>query len=187
MLTPEQKRQALAHRAAGWTLSSIAEKLGTSVSTLKRLFDEHSVKRGGISEELVAAAKSELVMIGDLKQEISAMLRDDLVLIRKARTAISLTLDQIINDDTTPAVVKARSLAGLCTAMNLNQAAYRKSLQVSKHESAIDQDQIEALPIHFMSQGEQDAVASLVNSDDFGLTEIVDMDGDIVEEGMGIP
>ncbi len=183
MLSPEQKRQALAHRAAGWTLSSIAEKVGASVSSLKRLFDEHSVKRGGITDEMIAAAKNELVMIGDLRQEIASMVRDDLSLVRKARTAISLVLDQIINDDTTPAVVKARSLAGLCTAMNLNQAAYRRALQVSKHEASVDKDQIEALPIHFMSQGEQDAVASLVNSDSFGLAEIGDMDSDIVEEG----
>lgn len=182
MLSVEQKRQALAHRSAGWTLSSIAEKLGTSTSTLKRLFDEHSVKRGGVTDEMIAAAKNELVMIGDLKQEISAMIRDDLSLIRKTRLAIALTLDRIINDSETPPMVQARSLAAISTALGLNQSAYRKALQVSKHENSIDSEQLPELRIHCMTEQEQAAIASAVNSDGFGLCEVGADDDDVVVE-----
>ncbi|MEY4211476.1 MAG: hypothetical protein RLZ92_1857 [Pseudomonadota bacterium] len=182
MLTPEQKRQALAHRAAGWTLSSIAEKVGASVSSLKRLFDEHSVRRGSISEELVESAKNELILSGDLKQEIFSMIRDDLSLIRKTRTAISLTLDRIINDSETPPMVQARSLAALSTALGLNQAAYRKALQVSKHENSIDSEQLPELRVHYMTSEEQAAIASAVNSDAFGLCEVGADDDDVIEE-----
>jgi len=60
-ITPTQKKKALTLRAAGWTIATISDRTNISVSSLKRLFKTHSVKRGELKQSIIEEATNQLV------------------------------------------------------------------------------------------------------------------------------
>lgn len=88
-ITPTQKKQALTLRAAGWTIATVSDQTNISVSTLKRLFKTHSVKRGELKQSVVKEATNQLIHhasnVEAIKVEASALLLDDLAMVKRLR------------------------------------------------------------------------------------------------------
>lgn len=184
MIGAELQKAAFTLRLGGWSLSAIAEKLGISTSSLQRLFNENSIKRGSITAKMIEAAKNELILNDDLKHQIASMVKDDLALIRRSREAIALSLERIVNDESLPVVAKARAIAALTTSLGLSQSVYRKALNVSKIESAIDETALPSLTIHYMSENDEAQVRSARDASDYDLPSLDEgePDRDVIEE-----
>lgn len=111
-ILPKQIQKAIVLRDAGHSLSSITDKLGISASTLYRAFKKHSVERGSLTSLTIEEARNQLLndagFIGDLKATIASSICEDISLARQIREAISLSLEELIDDTSTPAIMKSR-------------------------------------------------------------------------------
>ena len=83
----------------------------------------------------------------DLKHHIASALIDDLSHIKALRSAISVTLDELMNDEALPAMYKSRAIAALATSINLSQKALRTTLEMDNQP--VEQ---ESLPNLFISE-----------------------------------
>ena len=182
MIDAETQKAAFAHRLAGWSLSSISEKLNISTSSLQRLFNEHSIKRGSVTSKMIESAKNELILNTDFKAQIAGMVRDDLALIKRSREAIALSLEQLMNDETLPVVAKARAISALTTSLGLSQSVYRKCLQVSKIENTIDESTLPALQMTFLTSDGEAAIRATRDTDGFGMPDDDEPDHDVIVE-----
>jgi len=88
--TPEDISQALAMREAGYTVLSISQRLSISVRTLQRHFAEHGTKKDAIKEELLTAAREEILkrVTSDdtIREEAARLINDDLAHARHLRS-----------------------------------------------------------------------------------------------------
>lgn len=127
-------QRAIVLREAGLTLSSIAERTGLSASTLYRAFKANRIERGDLTTESIEEARQQLLndagFVEELKHTIAASIVDDLALVRKVREALALMTDDITNDSTTSATLKARSLAAISTSLKITQEVNRKALNM---------------------------------------------------------
>lgn len=143
---PADIKRAIALREAGYSLATITEKTGLSASTLYRHFKKHSIERGALMTDSIEEARQQLLndagFLNDLKQQIAASIVDDLALVKQIRESLALSLEELTEDATTPASLKARSLAALSTTLKLTQDINRKALNMD----TTDQQQFEELP-----------------------------------------
>ena len=94
--TPDQKAQINTLRAAGYSLSSIADRVGVSVSTVKRHIK--STPKGLANQELIDEAKEELLeTLSDsaVKAHLASLVQDDLALSQRIRATIFTTLEHL--------------------------------------------------------------------------------------------
>ncbi len=138
-VTPKKVlEQAVILREGGYSLTSIATKLNTSVSTLSRHFKRHGIAKGSLSEMAVAEAKQQLLndagFIDSLKQQIASSITDDLAQVERLRQASALTLEQLMADKSLPAHYRARGIAALSTGIKLTQEVARRALRVDTLE-----------------------------------------------------
>lgn len=140
---PAEIERAIVLREAGWTLSGIVEQTSISASTLQRAFKRHSVERGGLTSNAVERAREQLLQdagfLGEIKHTIASIILDDISLARRIRESLLITLEEIDGDKLTPAVVKARSLAALSTALSITQAVSRKALNADDSKQTLDE------------------------------------------------
>lgn len=159
-LTPEQQQAALAMRAAGYSITVIADHTGASVSTLKRLFKRCGVKKGSVSEELIEKATVELLQdveaVETVKREAAALLMDDLALSKRLRQAMAEAADKLVATDTTQALQVMRAVSSAAVALKSTSETLRKSLGLDKDDSAIDE--LPELTIRVMTNDEIEAV-----------------------------
>lgn len=159
-LAPEQQQAALALRAAGYSITVIAERTDASVSTLKRLFKRCGVKKGSVSEELVEKAKEELLQDAEavemVKREAAALLMDDLALSKRLRYAMAEAADKLVANDTTEALQVMRAVSSGAVALKSTSETLRKSLGIDKDDNVIEQ--LPELTISIMTGEEIEAV-----------------------------
>ena len=126
--------QAVILREAGWTLASITEKTGLSGSTLHRAFTKLDVTRGATTKNTLDSARHALLeqsgLVGDLKHLIASQINDDLSLSTQIRAGITIAINDLINDVTTPASLKARSYSAMATTLKLTSDIMRRALQI---------------------------------------------------------
>lgn len=87
-IAPDTRAQAVALSEAGFTTATIAERLGISVSSVKRIRQAHGVTKGAASAELVEAARSELARAFDvdyIRSQAAALIIDELALCHELR------------------------------------------------------------------------------------------------------
>jgi len=163
--TPAEIKRAITLRNAGHSLSSISLKTNISASTLVRHFDKLKVTKGTISSDAVEAARQELLndvgFIGDLKIQIAASISDDLSQAIAIRESITLSLEQLTNDDSELASVKARSLSALSTAIKITQEIQRKALNVEEYTKSMDLEAAPELIIRRMTDEETAKVSEI--------------------------
>jgi len=138
-VTPKKVlERAVILREGGYSLTSIATKLNTSISTLSRHFKRHSIGKGSLSEIAVAEAKKQLLndagFIDSLKHQIAASITDDLAHVKQLREASAILLEEIMNDKSLPPHYKARGVTALVTGVRLTQEVSRRALQVDQME-----------------------------------------------------
>lgn len=149
--TSDEIKQALVYREAGYSLASISAITGMGTSTLYRHFKALGASKGSLSAEAVNDARQQLLtdggFISDLKHHIASALLDDLSQIKALRSAISVTLEDLMADEALPAMYKSRAIAALATSINLSQKALRTTLEMDNQP--VEQ---ESLPNLFISE-----------------------------------
>jgi hypothetical protein len=161
-------KRAVILRESGYTLASIVDKTGLSASTLYREFKKLDVIRGSLSKDTLRSARQKLLedsgLVGDLKQKIAAQVNDDLILAQQIREGLTLSIEELINDASTPASLKARAYAALATSVKLTSDLQRRALSLD--DNSVSAQEIPSLTITKMTPAEIKAVQSLNNGDD---------------------
>ncbi|MCG8043576.1 MAG: helix-turn-helix domain-containing protein, partial [Candidatus Thiodiazotropha endolucinida] len=193
--TPTQKSKIITLRLAGYSYSTIADKVGVSVSTVKR--HTKNIRKGSIKQEMVEQAKEELLSnLNDdtVKTQLSALIADDISLTQRVRSNILTTLEKIERQtpsDAREAALIMRSLNAAATAIKSTGDALRQSLGVSQREiHSSSGGDLPVLTIVDMTQEEIDQVrheaeARALGCDDgLGSVLVSDDTGDNVAEGL---
>jgi len=166
--TVKEIKRAITLREGGYSIAAIAQKTGISPSTLTRHFDKHGVGRGALTTKAINCAKEELLndagFMSDLKQQIASSIVDDLAQSQSIRSAISLSLEQLVSDAEEPASVKARSLSALATATKITQEIQRKALNVESYNQENELLTLPTLSITKMTDEEVEEVIKTANS-----------------------
>jgi hypothetical protein len=159
--------QAVILREAGWTLASITEKTGLSGSTLYRAFSKLDVIRGTTTKDTLDSAKQALLeqsgLVGDLKHLIASQINDDLSLSTQIRAGITIAINDLINDVTTPASLKARSYSAMATTLKLTSDIMRRALQID--DATLSVSEIPTLKIIKMTDKDIEDVRNRFNDD----------------------
>lgn len=79
-------------------------------------------------------------------------------------------LEEIESDKSLPLVARTRSLAAIASSLSLSSQIIRKSLQISKHEDAIQPKKVESFVIRCMSEAEEEELRARVNDPDYFAT-----------------
>ena len=123
-------------REAGYTALSIAEALGMSTRTLHRLFATHCVKRGAVMQELLDAARAELInrVTSDetIREEVARLINDDLAHSRHLREILVNASEQLKATNLTEAVLVMRAAAAYSTALKNTADILRQTLRVDR-------------------------------------------------------
>ncbi|MEW8192093.1 MAG: helix-turn-helix domain-containing protein [Candidatus Thiodiazotropha sp.] len=196
--TPTQKAEIISLRLAGYSLSTIAEHCGVSISTVKRAVK--GIKKGTIKQELVDQAKKDLLTnLKDdtVKTQLSALIADDISLSHRIRTSIAATLEQIEKQtpsDAREAAQIMRSLTSAATALKTTGDALRQSLGVTQREihTASGED-LPILKIVDMTTDEIEQIRNEAKARSMGLDNGMggvlgdETDNEVITEGMDEP
>jgi len=173
--------QAIILRESGWTISSITERTGLSASTLYRAFTKLDITRGSITKDTIESARQQLLeqsgLVGDLKHLIASQVSDDLSLSTKLRVGVAIAINDLINDVTTPASLKARSYASLATTLKLTSDLARRALQID--DASLSVTEIPILRISKMTDADIAEVQNRLNSDDLD-DDCIEDDGELM-------
>lgn len=173
MLNPNQIREIIVLRQAGYSLSAICERVDAGATAVKKVLRDSKVTKGAATAALIEEARKRLLsdqaLTDSLKQTIAEMIADDLSTVRRLRENILLTLEKLEEcSDVTP-TGRARTLAALATTATVTQSIYRKALRVSHLEQSAPASELQPLPIYFMTPEDEAAVRAATNSDEFGI------------------
>ena len=135
--------QAVILREAGYTIASITEKTGLSASTLHRAFTKLDVTRGSITKDTLESAK----------QALSTQIR----------AGIAIAINDLTNDVTTPASMKARAYSGFATTLKLTSDIMRRALQID--DATLSVTEIPTLKIIKMTDKDIEDVRNRFNDD----------------------
>jgi lambda repressor-like predicted transcriptional regulator len=194
-ITPPQKIQALTLRSAGYTITAISDKTNISVSTLKRLFKTHSVKKGELKKKVISKATDELIhdasTIEVLKREASSLIHDDLAIVRRLRAAMAEAIEVLEATDTTEALQVMRAVSAGAVALKSTSETLRKTLGMDKDDDATGD--LPELVISVLTEDEMQDIrnhaASMSAGLDNGMGDFLSesIEDDVVIEGMDEP
>lgn len=160
--------QAIILRESGYTLAAICERTGLSASTLYRHFKKLDVTRGALSKDTLKSAKQKLLedsgLVGDLKNAIASQISDDLALSRSIRDGLTLAIEELINDTSTPAALKSRAYAAITVSLKSTSDLQRRCLSLD--DGTMVAQEIPSLTIRKMTDEEIKTVQSLNKDDD---------------------
>jgi AcrR family transcriptional regulator len=182
--SPEQRSEAIAMRAAGYTVPAIADRLGISSRTLHRLFSASDTRRGEIKTELLDAARARLVESitshEKLIEEAGRLLADDLAHARLLRERLGEAIPHLRASTLEEVVQVTRAAAAYSTALKNTSDMLRRSIRVDK---AIDEKGDFSLPELVVREWESDSCSPEAPAEDSN-REVVDRnDADEVTEG----
>jgi AcrR family transcriptional regulator len=159
--------KAIIYRQAGWTIAAITNELGISPSSLYRAFTKLDITRGSITKDTIESARRQLLeqsgLVGDLKHVIASQVKDDLALATQLRTGVAMALDDLINDVTTSASMKARAYASVATTLKLTSDMMRRALQID--DASLSVTEIPVLTILKMTDEDIANVQSRLSDD----------------------
>lgn len=183
LLSLSQKTEALTLRAAGYTITVISDRTGMSVSTLKRLFNEHDVSRGTLKKEVVEKATEALIndanVIDSIKREVAALILDDVAVAKRLREVMAQATEQLSATNTTEALQVMRAVSSGAVALKSTSETLRKSLGIDKNDD-LTEDMPE-LTITIMTEDEIEAVKERARARTLGLIDDNVFTNDIVE------
>ena len=158
--TTDQLKLAFIQRDAGYSLSSIASNTGISPRTLSRHFKRLGTPKGELTSQVLNEAREQLLkdgsLVSDIKHQIAAAQLDSLSHIAELRSAIAITLDDLMQDKTISPMYRSRAIAALATSINLTETTIRKILQIDKQP--IEESQLPTLYISKLTQGDIDKI-----------------------------
>lgn len=190
-ITPVQKKKALTLRAAGYTQTVISDKTGVSVSTLKRLFMSHHVKKGELKKDVIDKAVNELLhdatALESIKIEAAALLLDDLATVKRLRVAMAEAIEKLEATDTTEALQVMRAVSAGAVALKSTSETLHKTLGLDKNDD-LGED-LPELTIRVLTEREVDDIktnsSNLSTGSDDGLGGILSkaIENDVITEG----
>lgn len=149
--TPDQVKQVAILREAGWTLTTIADRTGLSLSTVQRVLRRTGTKAGEAEAALVDAARKELresiSSDANLHQLYAEIISDSISQIRLARAKSAEIVEALYLQDTQNAPQLMRAIAAHATATKLHADTFRSLLP-----RPIDQEALPELIIRAMTQ-----------------------------------
>jgi AcrR family transcriptional regulator len=158
MIDPARLKQAIALRAGGYSLAAVSERSGVSSASLYRHFKAAEVKRGSLKALTVSQAKAQLLedagFINEARDAIASSLVDEMSLVRMIRESIALSLQELVEDTSTPASMKLRALASASTALSVSQTVSRKALNLDKIDPFMSPENLPELKIWKMSDAD---------------------------------
>lgn len=130
--SPDVEARAAALRAGGWSVAAIAAELQLSGSTVKRICKKHQVRRGEVQQELIEAARGELLLAAAddarIKAALGGFLLDTLAHISTSRDKALASLEQLDPSSTKDASVVMRALAAHSVALKNHTDTLRRLL-----------------------------------------------------------
>ena len=194
-ITPPQKRQALTLRAAGYTITTISDKTNVSVSTLKRLFTEHKVKKGELKQSVINKATDELLhdasTVEEIKREIASLIHDDLAQVKRLRLAMAEAVEVLEAADTTEALQVMRAVSAGAVALKSTSETLRKSLGMDRDDDV--SGDLPELVISVLTEVEMsDIRIQAANNLSIGIDDgtggiLEDFEEEVIVEGMDEP
>ena len=193
-ITLAQKKRALTLRSAGYTITVISDKTNMSVSTLKRLFKEHLVKKGELKQAVISKATDELLndasAVKDIKREVASLINDDLAMVKRLRMAMAEAIEVLEAVDTTEALQVMRAVSAGAVALKSTSETLRKSLGMDKDNEVMGD--LPELVISVLTEQEMSDIriqaANLSSGTDDGTAGVLgSTDDDVVIEGMYEP
>ncbi|MBS1191386.1 MAG: hypothetical protein H6R10_3178 [Rhodocyclaceae bacterium] len=155
--TPDEISQALALREAGYTTLSISQRLGISVRSLQRHFAKHGTKKGAIKEEVLEAARADLLKCissdDAIKEEAAKLINDDLAHVRYLRDIMVDAAEQLQATSLKEALLVMRAAAAYSTAIKNTSDMLRHTLQIEKNIDNTDKE-LPELVIRELTDGE---------------------------------
>ena len=146
-LSPDQTAQAVALRASGYTVTAISERLGVSVSTLNRIFHRHRTTKGLAKDELIAAARKDLIEAVTsnerIKEEAARLVADDLAHCRLLRAKVAAAYELLNPTTLEEAGIAMRAAAAAATTIKVTSDTVRHALRSDK---ALDAQEAVDLP-----------------------------------------
>jgi|GEM_PF-2779640 len=193
-ITPAQKKKALTLRAAGYTITAISDKTGISVSTLKRLFSEYSVEKGGLKQSVVSKAIDELLhetsAIEEIKREAAILISDDIAQVKRLREVMAMATEALEANNTSEALQVMRAVSAAAVALKSTSETLRKSLGLDKQDQ--DSGDLPELIISVLTEDEMEGIrvqtaSFLIGMDDGTGNILEDIEDDVIVEGMDEP
>lgn len=179
--TADQLKEAVVLRAGGYSIAAISNRTGISPSTLERHFRKHGATKGAISEDAIEEAKQTLLndagFIDGLKRQIAASISDDIAHVTQLRTAMALTLEELLKDKSLPAHYRTRGLAALATTLRLTQEAQRKALGADN--LPVESEDLPVLSISELTAEDIEAI----HQEQRAAGALTDDDGRVIEGG----
>lgn len=161
-LTPDQIAQAVTLRAAGYTVVAISDRLAVSVRTLHRVFERLGTAKGAVSDEIVQAAREELLRSitsnEAIKTEAARIVADDIAHARQLRRRMAEAAEHFVARDLAGATLLMRGAAAYSTALKNTSDMLRHSLRIDKtmeHERPSD---LPELVVRMISTDEEKAI-----------------------------
>lgn len=180
---PANVRQVLELRAAGHSVASITERTGLSSSTVFRHCKRHAVHRGSLSEEAIDQARQQLLddadFVSNLKTHICSSILDDLHMSRAIKERAMLVLEELESEDV-PAMIKARSLASVSTALKVASDVQRRCLRLDDPATLLQTEDLPQLTITRMSDEEIERAQH--RFDEFENNEESILDEEVIED-----
>jgi len=175
-LTPDQIAEAVALRAAGFTVPAIADKIGASLRTVHRVLAVHGAKKGMVRDELVKAAKEHLIQavtsVDRIREEAGRLVVDDIAHARLIRQTIADAAEQMKATNLPEAVLVMRAAAAYSTALKNTSDMLRHSM---RSEKALDRVTADELPILIVEVIKPEQALAMRNAssldDDLGVIE----------------
>lgn len=175
-------------RAVGWTLQSIANKTGLSISSIKRACAKHSITPGSEQTALYADARKQLLSLLTDDEKVravyAALAHDTIEHIELSRAKAIEAMELLQPKDTKSAALVMRGLAAHATTVKAHSDTIRSLLPQTEREP----DSLPTLQIMTLTeediqnmrreQREQDAILNgdtLEDGDEADLTDVVEL------------
>ena len=162
-------------RQAGYPLAAIAEVLGISARTIQRHLGAHSVAKGDITEEAIAAARKELVdsvtASPKLKHEIARFVRENMAVSSLIREKIVVSLDALDSTTHPLAAETARALAAYATSLKVTHDILKETLRLSDHQESLTHAALPELVVRGLTSEEMKQIHTGAPHDDQLLAE----------------
>lgn len=160
-LSPEQEVSIVAMREAGYTNTVIAHKNHCSIATVKRICKRNDVKKGAITDELIAEARAHLrqSISGDdaIREIAAATVQDTQYHFELLREKLAEAAGKLEINSTEDAKTAFKSLNSYANALKLSADAMRSALKLDTSESYED-DELPVLVVKAMSKEDVEEV-----------------------------
>ncbi|MBY8112057.1 helix-turn-helix domain-containing protein [Vibrio fluvialis] len=145
-ITPKQKAEVIALLEAGYSKSATARQSGISVSTVKRISNDPTIKPGMNHAHMVQVARESLqtALSSDFaRHQLASLVVDDLAMAASLRENVSSLLEAVDCMEVRnlkEAGAKARTLAAIATANKLNTDNLRQVIALAAPQLTVEED-----------------------------------------------